>query len=362
MKIAINAIPYVRWSGIETFLYNLLKNWPESNADEIIVYANQKSAIFLNNLPTNIKIKVINFKKTNRLSFFLWQQFKFPYILKKERIDLLFCASLLTPFFYRKKITTIHDAAPFVLKDENNLIAKIFWRINLWFGIHTSLKMITVSEFSKKELIKYLKVDSDKLEVIYNGSPQIITTNYLHTEKNKKYLITIGNARPRKNLETLFKAITLLKNEIPDLKLLIIGKMDKRMANLKQRYSNENIVFAGFIEEEKKYDLIKNSIALVFPSLYEGFGLPIVEAGVLKTPVICSDIPAFREITNGSALFFEPKNEKDLVEKIKRIINSEEVANNLGNKGFINSQRFNWQTSSQKLLNIIHSYAPPPNK
>src|SRR5680860_229007 len=194
MKIAINAIPYVRWSGIETFLHGLLASWPSDSQDEMIVFANQESAKFLQDLPNNIKVRVHNFKTLSRARLFLYQQINLPIILWREGFQLLFCASLLGPWIYPKKIITIHDAAPFVLKTENSTLGKIFWRVNLFFVRLSSLKIITVSKFSRDELIKYLKIKAKNLEIIYNGSP-----NYTKNDANQnpygKYILALGNAR-----------------------------------------------------------------------------------------------------------------------------------------------------------------------
>ena len=363
MKIAINAIPYVRWSGIETFLHGLLASWPSDNQDEIIVFANQESAKFLQDLPSNIKIRVHTFKSLSRARLFLYQQINLPIILWREGFNLLFCASLLGPWIYPKKIITIHDAAPFVLKTENSTSGKIFWRVNLFFARLTSLKIITVSKFSRDELIKYLKIKAKNLEIIYNGSPNY-TKNDANQNQYGKYILALGNARPRKNLIKLIEAFKILSPQAPELKLVIVGKNDWRMEEIMAAIKNlENkIIFTGFVDETKKQNLIKQASALIFPSLYEGFGLPIVEANVLGTPVICSDIPSFREVAGENALFFNPLDASSIATKIKELINNPELKNTLITRGQINAQRFNWQASALKLSDIIHHYETPANK
>lgn len=369
MKIAINAIPYVRWSGIETFLSSLLASWPIDRRDELVIFANQESAKFFPALPANIKLRVKNFKNLSRLQLFIYQQIGLPLTLWREKFDILFCASLLGPWVYPKKIITIHDAAPFVLKEENSTSGKIFWQINLFFARLTSLKIITVSQFSQDELIKHLKIEAKKIAIIYNGSPdyknEIADDSPNNSQApNGKYLLAVGNARPRKNLERLIKAFKLLELQAPDLKLVIVGKNDWRMEEITKSVSNleSKIIFTGFISEEAKQNLIKQASALVFPSIYEGFGLPIVEANVLGTPVVCSDIPSFREVAAESAIFFNPLDEQDMAAKISELISSPELTATLSARGKINAQRFNWVSSAQKLTAIIHQYENPTNK
>ncbi|HBA36726.1 TPA: hypothetical protein DCZ15_02505 [Candidatus Falkowbacteria bacterium] len=362
MKIAVNAIPYTRWSGIETFLRNLLLFWPDNTQDEIVIFTNQRAAKFLQPLPANLKIKIKTFSRLSRWRLFLYQQIALPAVLRREKFDLLFCASLLAPWSYRRKIITIHDAAPFILKKETGPIGKIFWNINLLFNRRSALKIITVSEFSKQELIKKLGIKENNLEIIFNGAPLIGADESRPEAKREKYFVTVGNARPRKNLEILFRALTDPHNKLTDFKLLVIGQLDSRMKKLQKKYNSSQIIFTGFVAEKEKYALIKKASALIFPSLHEGFGLPIVEAGKLRTPVVCSDIPAFREIAGDSALFFNPQDEKELVQKIKETIESAQTIFTLGEKGYANARRFNWPESAAKLASIIHHYENPANK
>ena len=369
MKIAINALYYTSWQGIEIFLSNLINTWPDNSGDEVVVYANQKSAEFLRPLPSYIRLEIKQFKKLSRLRLFLYQQTALPVILKKEKFDLLFCASLIAPWFYRPKIITIHDAAPFVVKEEVGLLGKVFWRINLFFGVRSSLKIVTVSEFSRQELIAKLKIRPDAIQVIYNGAPQLSSIlppqDTDNPYKSFKYLVAVGNARPRKNLISLLRAFPILTKRFPGLKLILIGKYDERMAEVQKdsaQLGAGNIIFTGFVPEAEKNQIIRDAQALIFPSLYEGFGLPIVEANVLSVPVACSAIPAFREIAGEAALFFDPLDQDDIARQIGNILDSQSLAENLKAKGRANVLRFDWQESAVSLAELIHHYENPRNK
>lgn len=361
MKIVINALPYNTYQGIENFLTNLLRAWPH-NEDEITVLANEISAKFLQPLPAYFKLEIIKFKKIDKLSIFIFQQFKLGRLLKKRKTDILFCASLNCPWLYPQKIVTIHDAAPFIIKGESSRFGKIYWLISLFFAKHFSRHLLTVSEFSRQELINKLKINQNKLSVIYNGAPVIPVINKNQTQTVSPYIIVIGNARKRKNLTTLLAAYNLIKTDIPDLRLIVVGKMDKRMQILANSYQNDRIEFTGFISDENKYQLLSQAQALIFPSLYEGFGLPILEAQIMGTPIICSNIPVFKEVANTGALFFNPLSASDLAEKIKKIINNPVLAANLKNEGRKNYPRFNWQKSAKKLADILHLYENSSDK
>lgn len=362
MKIVINALPYNTYQGIENFLTNLLRAWPNNDDDEISVLANEISAKFLQPLPSNFKLEIIKFKKIDKLSIFIFQQLKLGRLLRKRKTDILFCASLNCPWLYSKKIVTIHDAAPFIIKGESGRFGKIYWLVSLFFAKHFSRHILTVSEFSRQELINRLKINPKKLSVIYNGAPIILVINKDQAQTAKSYIVVIGNARTRKNLITLFAAYNLIKNDLPDLNLIVVGKMDERMQILANSYQSDKIKFTGFISDENKYKLLSQAKALIFPSLYEGFGLPILEAQIMETPVICSDIPAFREVAGTGALFFNPLSSSNLAEEIKKLINNPVLVANLKNEGTKNYPRFNWSESAKKLADIIHYYENPANK
>ncbi|MFA5184278.1 MAG: glycosyltransferase family 1 protein [Patescibacteria group bacterium] len=369
MKIAINALYYTSWQGIEVFLSNLINAWPNNPDDEVVVFANQKSAEFLRPLPDYIRLEIKKFKKLDRLRLFLYQQTTLPAILKKEKFDLLFCPSLIAPWFYRKKIITIHDAAPFIIREESGFLGRIFWQINLFFGLRSSLKIVTVSEFSRQELIIKLKIKADEIEIIRNGAPRpsniLPRQGIINPYQDSEYLVAVGNSRPRKNLISLLRAFIILAEQFPNLKLILIGKYDKRMAEI-QKVSNQlgakNIVFPGFINEAEKNKIIRDAKALILPSLYEGFGLPIIEANALDTPVACSDIPAFREIANDAALFFAPLDKNDIALKIKNILEYQSLADNLITAGRANIRRFDWRKSATSLIKLIHCHENTRNQ
>lgn len=368
MKIAINALPYTSYQGIEVFFTSLLQHWPESD-DKIIVFANKKSASFIQ---STHNIEIIKYNIQNRLILFLFQQIYLYFLIRKHKIKILFCPSLEHPWLIKNKIVTIYDAAPFAVKGESGAIGRIFWKISVFFAKISSRAFITISEFSKKELMEKMKIKNKPIFIINVGtnknidSEQKKESEFLdhHQLEAKKYFLHVGNARKRKNLGILIKTFASIKHKYPEIKLVIAGKMDKDMDALKSSLSTEekNIIFTGFISEKDKKILISRAAALIFPSLYEGFGIPILEAQILNTPVVCSDIPAFKEVAGNSALFFNPLSTEQLAEAMETIINNPELANNLRHQGAINCQRFNWRESAKKLSEIIHLYENPADK
>jgi len=361
MKIAINALPYTSWQGIEIFLSGLLQNWPNNSEDEVIVFANEKSAEFLKSAPSHIKIIVISFSKLNKKNIFIHQQLSFHKILKRNKIDILFCPSLMTPWFFKKKIITIHDAAPFTVKDETSWLGKMFWKINLIPAKLWSKKIVTVSEFSRQELINKLGIRANKVDVIgVSALPPLEIDETTKEEVLKKlslidspYFITVGNARTRKNLSQLISAFNTFHKKHPNTKLVVVGKLDHRMQELKKKANNKNIIFTGFISDLEKTILMSSAQALVFPSYYEGFGIPIIESQQLDTPVVCSDIPAFKEVAKESAIFFNPFDTSSINKSLEEIHHNKDLRHKLIEMGRDNYTRYSWDKIVDRLLNII---------
>ena len=241
----------------------------------------------------------------------------------------------------------------------------MYWRTCLFFAKNFSQEIITISEFSRRELSQHLHIKAEKIKVIYGGLPTLPTVSPEPTEAsepiNMPYFVAIGNARARKNLSTLIKARLQASGKFQDCELLIIGKMDKNMEELVAT-AGPGIRFTGFVDELEKYRLLAGAQALIFPSLYEGFGIPILEAQISKIPVLCSDIPAFREVAADSVLFFDGRNPSDINDKINQLLNQPELAARLVAQGEINAHRFSWEKSSKQLIDLIHQHENPTNK
>jgi glycosyltransferase involved in cell wall biosynthesis len=239
-------------------------------------------------------------------------------------------------------------------------------------------KIIAVSKFTKNEIKRFYKIKSDKIKVIYNGGGETRIYNQKNLDKNKilnkirikkPYLFYIGTHQPRKDLPTLIEAFFGLKrgnHSFKNLQLVIGGKLrahnrDPRINKIitKTKENNENkkflkdLIFTDYLEEQDKIVLFQEAEVFVFPSLYEGFGLPLIEAMNFKVPVVCSDIDSFKEIGDGAVEFFETGNPIDLKNKLNKILGNKKEKNNLIKKGEVRKKAFSWEKTAQEFLNLI---------
>jgi glycosyltransferase involved in cell wall biosynthesis len=357
MKIGINLIQYIDIQGIEVFTKNLLVDLVKQGSEhEFVFFVNQESAKIFDIKEHNVKIIIKHFKKISKIKLILYQQFGLIRKLKKEKINLLYCPSVAIPIFYKKKIVTIHDCASLRFKDEVSLISKLYLKLSFWSIKNLSLKIVTVSEFSKLEINKLLKISLDKIIVISEGVPNLVNINEDIIDKtlnkfnlkNKNYFLYIGNQRPRKNIPNLIKAWNDFFDKNNNYYLVMAGKIN----NL-ENFKINNIYSIGTINEEEKTSLYKMSRALIFPSLYEGFGLPVLEAQSLGIPVITSNISSLPEISGEGAILINPEDYKDISLGLEKIINPSFNKEELINKGYENLKKFSWNKTVSILLKII---------
>ena len=356
MKIAVDA-RMLKMSGIGTYLQNLIQNDCYNivlgNKEDLKEY----EAHFQNDIEFNTKIYGIK------------EQLKFPYKeLKKLKPDILHVPHYNIPIFYRgKMVVTIHDLTHLVLPEFlPSKFAKIYAKFMIGLAAKKASKVITVSENTKNDILKMFKVKPEKIDVIYNGVSQDFKikpkeeTEYLYQKYNiprdKKILMYVGNLKPHKNLERLLEAYSKL-DDIEKTCLLLVGKaFENYNLEIKEKQLNiENkVIRTGIIEKEELIDLYNIADLFVFPSLYEGFGLPVLEALACGTPVACSNSSSIPEVGGEFTKYFNPYDVEEMSNTIsyelknnsKENINYPEIENWL--------KHFNWQDGSNKIKEIFN--------
>lgn len=389
--IDIRAIGQQR-TGDETYTLNLVKELLKkdkknkyylfTNTEEGENIKNIKKKIFEGDItPSNAEI--VSVLPSCKL---LWTFFALPIKLFQLKLDILhvqYISPLITPG-KTKVVTTIHDISfarmPHFIDKKDLFLLKFLIPLSL----KKACKVIGVSDFTKKEIVDYYKNTSNKTVSIYNGGPsgsfvenlsQIHPKNALD-EKMKEfpYVFYVGTHQPRKNIPCLIRAFLKLKKEysadekIANLKLCIGGKksgknrdkeIEKALSGIQAGEDKKflgDIVFSGYVDETDLPVYYRNAECFVFPSLYEGFGLPLIEAMQANTPVVCSDIECFREVADEAAVYFNPRDEIDLTKKIARVIkNSNNIKDKLIKKGRKRVQYFSWEKCAKETLKVYKS-------
>ena len=372
MKIGVNLIQYTNLQGIEVCTQNLLANFKLASDDELILFVNQKSAQLFKDLNPRARLVVRNFPNLSRWRLMLFQQFGLSGELRKAKVDILFCPSLALPLLYRRKIVLVHDLAFKRFQEESKFIFRIYLSLAVWSAKYLSLKIVTISEFARQEISELLKIKEQKIEIISEGVPflpevsvteqlEILKKFNLISEVNgqkvtRPYFIYVGNAYPRKNLPRLLKAFKIFTDQNLEYLLVLAGRAEQFKAlqilagelNIK-----DQILFTGFISDAEKVSLIKNARALCLVSLYEGFGLPILEAQKIGAPVLAARSSSLSEVAGEAAVFVNPQDEVDIAKGMEKLASDEDWRQMLIIKGYENVGKYSWASAAAKLLAVI---------
>jgi glycosyltransferase involved in cell wall biosynthesis len=367
MKIAINARFLIKnkLEGIGWYSFEMIKRivvaHPEH--DFILLFDRQFDKEFI--FASNVIPVIVQPPARHPVLWFFWFQFSVPYILKKYKADLFFSPDGFIPIACSiKTITTIHDINFEAFPEFVPKLTAAYYRYFFPKFARSSNSILTVSQFSKNELIKYYQIPPNKIIVAYNGlneafiQSDIQYVDNCNLEENKPYFLFVGALSPRKNIVSLLKAFDLFKQKTGlDYKLLIVGEKLHLCGTMLEQYTQmqyqKDVVFLGRLELKQLICTYKNAFALLFLPLYEGFGIPLLEAMASGTPIIASDIPVFREVAGDAALFVDCANIDLIAEKMHHLIENKELYKQLIVAGLNRVTQFSWNKSAEIVWNLI---------
>lgn len=283
-----------------------------------------------------------------------------------KNYDLVHFLDYATPAFYKgKKIATIHDMAMYTMEDKYTKAQIWTKKILLKNTIKHADKLICISKFTAKELLNYYpNIDTSKIEVVHNGfeykrmelSDKAIKNTINKFQINKDYLLFVGTLSPHKNIERIIEAFNEVKNQGYDYQLVICGKKgwlyDDIFKRVNQLRLENEVVFTDYVTDEELEVLYRKAKLFVFPSLYEGFGFPPIEAMARKIPVLTSREGALPEVVGDAGLFCNAYNFEDISDKIIELISNDNLRSKLIEKGIDRAKYFSWENTSKKINNI----------
>ena len=336
-------------SGLKTYIEELVSGVKSHGSEEIeYIFSHDIDKIVNNEVFINSKFRAVRW--IFQLRYLVWKQFFLPIKLLINNIDVLICPDYIAPIICpSKKIVVIHDNLFWKYPENYPIIWRKYYTKLIELGLDRKTIIVTTSNYSKKGLELESIFSNNKIVPIYQSSEALsVKKNY---NNGKKYILHIGTFEKRKDLLTLIKGFKKLKEELNiDYKLVLAGSTyingDNKVLLSIQKYLSKNNLFnsvlmPGYIDKSKALYFFSNALLYVFPSIDEGFGIPLIEALKIKVPVVCSDIPIFFEIAGDSVLYFEKSNEYDLYNKMKQLIENEHLRNELIFKGFDRVKKFN---------------------
>ena len=352
--------------GTGQYTYYLLKHWQKisSSKNSFRIYLSSPPGSWLPKENSYFSYSVFGPGK-------FWTQSALPIKLffEKNKPDVFFSPAHYSPRFSPiKTVVAIHDLAylihpkEFKKKDQQQLTS---WTK---YSVKQAQKIIAVSQNTKDDLVKFYQLPEGKITVIYNGFDQHrFHTNLAKSTSQKikdkyqikgDYLVYLGTLQPRKNLESLIKALPEIINKHPKIKLVVIGKKGWLYSTIFSLVESLNltkaVVFTDFAPDDEVPFLIASAKVFVLPSLYEGFGITVLEAMACGVPVVVSKVSSLPEVVDEAGLYIDnPKNYAQIAQQINRILADEKLAEELTKKGLAQTKKFSWEKCAKETLETI---------
>jgi len=306
-------------------------------------------------------------------NYSLGEQLAVPFALARAKADLFhaphYVLPMLTPC---RSIVTIHDCIHLMFPEYlPGRIAHVYARLAGWIATNRSARILTVSETSKRDILRLFSVEPSKVDVIYNAiddsfnrtiSEQQIQRVRERYQLHERFILYSGNVKPHKNIERLIDAFHRLRQMgFNDIKLLITGSEVSRYATLRRAvhhyHLHQHVRFLGFLSSETLAVLYRSADAFAFPSLYEGFGLPPLEAMASGTPVLTSNVSSLPEIVQDAALLVDPYDPSDIAQGLRQLLSDDRLRSQLIANGRKRVTMFSWEASVKRVLATYYRVA-----
>lgn len=348
--------------GTEVLTIELINELGRSRpSDEFFVYCGSEAAEKFpdSRWPSNITVKESKVPCRLRPLRLAYELLWLPFRTFRDRIDLLHSLGATTPLWSRGvRVVSIHDLIFHHFPDTFSPAAR---RVLDWLvpaGARRSRRVIALSNFSKTDLVQTYELDESKIDVAYPGcgaerSPGAAAIELPWDLRNKQTVLCVASGHRHKNLETLFRAFSGVH---PDAELVVVGRNGLQSGELTELVAelglNDRVVFTGWIERELLEATYAAERLFVYPTLREGFGLPVLEAMQRGVPVACSSTSSLPEAAGDAAMLFDPKDVDSIADAINRLIEDEALCTELIQRGRARAEEFTWRESAEKTWSV----------
>lgn len=380
MRVAVDArsAVFAQKTGIGYYTWHLLKNLPvaDPGTEYVAWYLNARALAgrprhLLRDLPVTERGTPIPAWWFERLT----ERFDLPRVEWFARFDVFFAPNFVPPpTRARKLVVTVHDLA-FRLHPETAPHSTRWWLARIDRTLETASRIIAVSDSTRRDLLELYPVEPDRVAVIPHG----VDGRVFHAVSREDvdlvrrrfgiagpYLLSLGGIEPRKNLPNLVRAFALLPAELRPTLVLAGGSVEwnpegrdalRHALSELPGQAGERVVLTGYVGEREKVALLSGAEALVYPSLYEGFGLPVLEAMACGAPVVTSDVSALPEVAGEAALLVDPRDPTAIASAIERILREEDLRRDLVARGLARAARYTWEETARRTAALLHQAA-----
>ena len=368
MRVAIDARKLHDF-GIGTYIRNLLRHLARIDRDtEYVLLCAGGDLGIAEALGPNFRTVL---EPSANYSF--REQVHVPWVLLRERPDVFHAPHYVLPAAVRcRSVVTIHDCIHLMFPQYlPNRAAYAYARTTMWNAARKATRILTVSQASKDDILRFFAVPPGKIEVVYNAiddwfwtppDPADVARVRERYQLDQRFVLYVGNIKPHKNLVRLIEAYDLLRRRgFDDVKLLIIGDEISKLPALRRAVHthklHKHVRFLGYLPDETLSILYRLASLFVFPSLYEGFGLPPLEAMACGTPVVTSNVSSLPEVTGDAAVLVDPYDVESITAGMQRVLDNPGLSQELREKGVARSRDFSWERSVERTRRVYEEVA-----
>lgn len=345
-------------TGTEWYSYQLILNLAKIDfKNNYTLYTRSDSLDLPPNLPKNFQIKILKWQCR-----FFWTHFRLSWEMLTNSPDILFVPAHSVPLIHRgRTIVTIHDLGFLHFPEVYHFLVKYYHRFSAWWSVKKAKKIITISNFTKSDILKNYKINSDKIEVIPLGINlsdfirKVTSEDINRFNLIKPYFLYIGRLEKKKNIEFLIDTWQefVLKNNNFDL--VLIGADGYGSDRIRKKIANtKNIKILGYITESEKIVLLKKCHAFVFPSIFEGFGLPVLEAMAAGSLILCADTSSLPEVGGEAVWYFNNNNVSSLLKLMLKTTTAVNEIIKTKNLAIERAKLFTWSMTAEKTLFLLN--------
>jgi len=372
VRIAIDARKY-RDFGIGTYIRNLVTQLARiDRATEYVLLCKPQDETELASLAPNFRAVV-----ETAPPYSVAEQLRIPMAIRRERADLFHAPHyILPPLINCRSVVTIHDTIHMMFPQYlPGRLAYGYARASLWVATRRSNRILTVSETSKSDILRRFRVSADKVTVIYNAIDERLSQAppdeafervRIRYQLRDPFALYVGNIKPHKNLERLIDAFDRLRRQegFDSLRLVIIGDEISKYQGLRravhQHKLHKQVRFFGFVPVDTLSVLYRLASVFVFPSLYEGFGLPPLEAMASGTPVVTSNVSSLPEVVGDAAILVDPYDPDSIADGMKQVLTDTELRAELIRRGLAKVREYSWEQSVARVREVYEEVMQEP--
>jgi glycosyltransferase involved in cell wall biosynthesis len=357
----VNALYLIpgRVGGTEIYLRSLLAALAELDSrNQYVVFTNRETGIDLVPAAANFECVQTSIRASFRPARIIWEQTGLPLAVARQHLDVLFNPGFTSPMLCPcTSVTVFHDLQHKRRPELFRWFDLPFWRILLCASAHLSTRLLAISDATRADLLRFYKIAAEKTSVAELGvDPEFFDISPSHRPANP-YILTVSTLHPHKNVDGLMRSFAEFRKARPEYRLIVVGLRGFYTASLEKLRSSlgltEAVRFTGWIPRGELYDLFAGATAFIYPSTFEGFGLPVLEALAAGIPVACSRIEPLSSLAGSAALQFDPGDRSAILDAMVRITSDEELRARLSAAGPIRAKKFSWEKTARLTLDAI---------